>query len=81
VRCITAYEAADGLWQLPMVVRSSGPGHEAFGLDQLPEAVLPLIVLRAALNLGWVEIVPATAAFAMLDVLSTRIWHAHPGVA
>jgi len=44
-------------------------------LDQLPEALLPLIVLRGALGLDWVEIAMVAAAFAALDIVSTRIRH------
>ena len=55
--------------------RADEPGREVFGLDQLPEALLPLIVLRAPLGLGWVDIVLVTAAFAALDVVSTRVRH------
>jgi CDP-2,3-bis-(O-geranylgeranyl)-sn-glycerol synthase len=49
------------------------PGTEITGLDQLPEALLPLIVLAGALGLGAVEIAAAAAVFLVLDVLATRI--------
>lgn len=58
-------------------LRGHEPGHESFGLYQLPEALLPLIVLRGALDLGWLDIVLATTAFAVLDVISARVRHPH----
>jgi hypothetical protein len=53
--------------------RGREPGHETPGLDQLPEALLPLIVLRNALHLGWWEIVVVTTVFAILDLMSLRV--------
>jgi hypothetical protein len=55
--------------------RGYKPGREVFGLDQLPEALLPLIVLRGALGMDWVEIALVAGAFAALDIVSTRIRH------
>jgi CDP-2,3-bis-(O-geranylgeranyl)-sn-glycerol synthase len=51
------------------------PGYEAFGLDQLPEALLPLIVLRVPLNLSWYPIVLIAVVFAVLDIVGTRVRH------
>ncbi len=61
--------------------RGHTPGRETFGIDQLPEALLPLIVLRQPLGLGWVQIVVAGTIFAVLDVLSMRVRHPSRGPA
>ena len=53
------------------------PGRETFAIDQLPEALFPLIVLRESLNLSWTQVVMVTAAFMLLDILSMRL--RHPG--
>jgi len=53
--------------------RGREPGQDDAGIDQLPEALLPLIVLRNALNLGWREIVMVTTVFAVLDLMSLRV--------
>ena len=53
--------------------RGYEPGRETFGLDQLPEALLPLIVLRMPLGLGWVQIALVAAVFAVLDIVCTRL--------
>lgn len=45
------------------------PGSMAPGLDQIPEAVLPLIVLHAALGLNALQIAIAVAAFALVETL------------
>jgi len=57
------------------------PGTEVLGLDQLPEALLPLLIFAPALSIGALEIVAATAAFLILDVLVTRLRHRQPAVA
>ncbi|MEC5324934.1 CDP-archaeol synthase [Aurantimonas sp. A3-2-R12] len=41
----------------------------AFGLDQIPESLLPLLVLQAQLNLGAADIVVLIAAFILLETL------------
>jgi hypothetical protein len=51
------------------------PGKEVLGLDQLPEALLPLILLRAPLGVGWTDIAAVTLAFGILDLLSARLRH------
>lgn len=45
----------------------------AFGLDQIPEALLPLLALRAPLRLGFSEIVLVLIAFVLLEVVSSRL--------
>ena len=51
------------------------PGTEVLGLDQLVEALLPLIVLQRPLGLGLVDILIVAAAFALLDVAATKLRH------
>jgi hypothetical protein len=51
------------------------PGTEIAGLDQLPEALLPLMVFAKALALGPAEIAAATLAFLALDIAVTRVRH------
>jgi CDP-2,3-bis-(O-geranylgeranyl)-sn-glycerol synthase len=54
------------------------PGREVPVIDQLPEALLPLLVFREPLGLGGVAILAVTAVFALVDVLSTRARHYSP---
>jgi hypothetical protein len=49
------------------------PGSELFGLDQLPEALLPLSILHAPLGLGWAGVTLVIAVFAALDLAGTRV--------
>jgi CDP-2,3-bis-(O-geranylgeranyl)-sn-glycerol synthase len=51
------------------------PGTEIFGLDQLPEVLLPAIVFARALGLGAIDISVVAVVFLVLDVLVTRIRH------
>jgi len=51
------------------------PGREMPVVDQLPEALLPLIVFHGPLGLSGVSILTVTAVFALLDVLSERARH------
>lgn len=54
------------------------PGTEVPGLDQLPEALLPSMLLAGALGLGLQEILAAAFAFLVLDLLVTRARHGAP---
>lgn len=49
------------------------PGAAAPGLDQLPEAWLPLLALQPALGLTWLQIALIGALFMALDLLLSRI--------
>jgi len=51
------------------------PGREVLALDQLPEVLLPLIVLRVPLQLGRLETILTAVVFVLLDVMSTRVRH------
>jgi CDP-2,3-bis-(O-geranylgeranyl)-sn-glycerol synthase len=51
------------------------PGAEVLGLDQLPEALLPLVLFSRALGIGAVEITAVALLFTILDVLVTPLRH------
>jgi hypothetical protein len=51
------------------------PGAEVLGLDQLPEALLPLLVLQRPLGLGLVECLIIAVTFAILDITATKLRH------
>jgi CDP-2,3-bis-(O-geranylgeranyl)-sn-glycerol synthase len=44
------------------------PSSRATGLDQIPEALLPLVVLRDGLGLSWLEVGAVTFAFFALEI-------------
>lgn len=46
------------------------------GLDQVPEALLPLLLLHAVAPLPWALVAGVTAAFALLEAPFARLWHA-----
>lgn len=48
---------------------------QAFGLDQLPEALLPLLVLRQLLGLSWPVLLMVLLAFALLETPLARLSH------
>ncbi len=49
------------------------PGAEILGLDQLPEALFPLLILQRPLGLGFMECLIIAASFALLDIAATKI--------
>lgn len=51
------------------------PGAEVPGLDQMAEAILPLLVLQRPLGLDLAQILIVTAAFTMLDIAVTKLRH------
>ncbi len=51
------------------------PGTDILFLDQLPEALLPLVALNGPLGLDAAHIVGVAAAFVLLDALSARVRH------
>lgn len=51
------------------------PGAEIPGVDQLPEALLPLLALSRPLGLGLVESVAIAFAFLLLDLSVMRLRH------
>jgi CDP-2,3-bis-(O-geranylgeranyl)-sn-glycerol synthase len=52
-----------------------GSGSEVPGLDQLPEAVLPMWMLAPQLRLTGLDIVVAACAFLLIDVVTVRLRH------
>ena len=50
-------------------------GAEVPGLDQLPEALMPLLILQRPLGLGLIECLVIAVAFTVLDIAATRIRH------
>jgi CDP-2,3-bis-(O-geranylgeranyl)-sn-glycerol synthase len=51
------------------------PGAEVLGLDQLPEALLPLVLFSRALGIGAVEIAAVALLFTVLDLLVAPLRH------
>ena len=51
------------------------PSGRATGLDQVPEALLPLVVVRDVLGLDWLHVVVVTAAFVALEIPLARWAH------
>jgi CDP-2,3-bis-(O-geranylgeranyl)-sn-glycerol synthase len=47
----------------------------ATGLDQIPESLLPLLAVRDALDLSFLEIGVLTALFLLLEIPAARILH------
>lgn len=50
-------------------------GGRALGLDQVPEALLPLLALRPLLGLGWATVGAVTLLFLLLETPAARLWH------
>ncbi len=48
------------------------PHSQAFGLDQVPESLLPLLLLRQPLGLGYGDIALLVALFVLLELLLSR---------
>lgn len=46
---------------------------QAFGLDQVPESLLPLLVFQQRLGLGYGDIAVLVAAFIVLELLLSRL--------
>ncbi len=49
------------------------PHAQAFGLDQIPEALLPLVVIKAQFNLTSVDIAVLLIAFTVLELVLSRL--------
>jgi hypothetical protein len=49
------------------------PHAQAFGLDQIPEALLPLLALRAQFNLTSIDIAVLLIAFIVLELVLSRL--------
>jgi len=51
------------------------PGREVPGLDQIPEALLPLLTLARPLGIGWPSAALLTAVFALFDLAAIPLRH------
>lgn len=51
------------------------PSGRSFGLDQVPEALLPLLVLHESLQLSWPIIAGVALAFLLLETPAARLAH------
>ena len=49
------------------------PHARSFGLDQVPEVLLPILLLHPWLGVGWVATLWMVAAFVLLDVAGSRV--------
>jgi CDP-archaeol synthase len=45
----------------------------AFGLDQVPEALLPLLLFHSTLGLNWSDIVVVVLAFVLFEMVLSRV--------
>jgi CDP-2,3-bis-(O-geranylgeranyl)-sn-glycerol synthase len=52
------------------------PSSQALGLDQVPEALLGLLVLAAPLGLGAAEVVAAVVGFFVIELVMSRLLYA-----
>jgi CDP-2,3-bis-(O-geranylgeranyl)-sn-glycerol synthase len=49
------------------------PGEMAFGLDQIPESLLPLLAVAGEYRLGWDDILILVVAFTLFDLIVSRL--------
>jgi hypothetical protein len=49
------------------------PSGMALGLDQIPEALFPLLVIRSQLDLSWIMVIEVVAAFVAVELLLSRL--------
>lgn len=54
------------------------PSGMALGLDQIPEALFPLLAVREAFGLSWIDVALETGAFVVLELgLSRLLYRLH----
>jgi CDP-diglyceride synthetase len=51
------------------------PSGRATGLDQIPEALLPLLLVREALGLPWWLVIAVPLVFFALEIPLAKLWH------
>jgi CDP-2,3-bis-(O-geranylgeranyl)-sn-glycerol synthase len=51
------------------------PSGQAFGLDQIPESLLPLLAMQGMLNLSLLQVAAITSAFVLLEIPLARLAH------
>ena len=51
------------------------PSGRAWGLDQVPESLLPLLVLQGWRPVGWPVVAATALAFLLLEPPLARLWH------
>ena len=51
------------------------PSGQAYGLDQVPEALLPLLVVQGLLDIPWRVVLGVTIAFLLLEPPLARLTH------
>jgi CDP-2,3-bis-(O-geranylgeranyl)-sn-glycerol synthase len=49
------------------------PSGRATGIDQIPEALLPLLVIRGTLGLSWLQVAVITLVFFALEIPLARL--------
>jgi CDP-2,3-bis-(O-geranylgeranyl)-sn-glycerol synthase len=49
------------------------PSGHAFGLDQIPESLLPLLAVQGMLNLSLLQVATITSAFVLLEIPLARL--------
>jgi len=49
------------------------PHARAFGLDQIPEVLLPLLLMQPWLGLRWREVAIVVVVFVLLDIVLSRV--------
>lgn len=49
------------------------PSGQAFGVDQIPESLLPLLAVQGMLNLSLLQVAAITSAFVLLDIPVARL--------
>ncbi len=69
----TAAMAGDAFSSFVKRRRGLAPGDRVLGLDQIPESLLPLVVLHPWLALGWLEVMLELAAFMALELAISRV--------
>ena len=51
------------------------PSSQSFGLDQIPESLLPLLSMKGLLAIPWTAVAGVTLAFVLLETPLTRATH------